>query len=94
MIRLNLYYLFLHLFLLRMIPLPLQSSGFTEGKLRVKNNVFHGRIVIIRHYIHLFFTNNMAIGHDNTKYFNVICFILFNVKYAIYTYIVNTSLSL
>ena len=52
MIRLYLHYLLLHLFLLRMIPLPLQSSGFTEGKLRVKNNVFHATIVIIRRCIH------------------------------------------
>ena len=77
MIHLYLHYLLLHLFLLRMIPLPLQLSGFTGGKLRVKNNVFHARIVIIRHYIHLFFTNNMAIGHYNTKYVKVICFIHF-----------------
>ena len=94
MIRLYLHYLLLHLFLLRMIPLPLQSPGLQEGKLRVKNNGFHARIVIIRHCIHLFFTNNMAICHYNTKYFNVICFILFNIKYAIYTYILNTLLSL
>ena len=67
MIRLYLHYLLLRLFLLPMIPLPLNSSGFTEGKLRVKNNGFHARFVIIRHCIHLIFTNNTAKGHYNTK---------------------------
>ena len=93
MIRLDLQYLLIRLFLLPMIPLPLNSSGFTGGKLRVKNNGFHARIVIIRHCIHLFFTNNIA-SHYNTKYFYCYMFILFNIKYAIYTYILNTLMSL
>ena len=84
-----LHYLLLHLFVLPMISLHLNSTGITAGKLRVKNNRFHATIVIIRHRICLYFTNKMAIGFYN-KVFHVLCFILFNIKYAIHNFIINT----
>ena len=45
----------------------------------VKNNGFHVRIVIIRHCIHLLFTNNMAIGHYNTK-----CYMFYTFQHKIF----------
>ena len=43
--------LLLLLFLLPMIPLPLYSSGFTEGKLVINNNWFNAEMVVIRYFI-------------------------------------------
>ena len=55
-----LYDLFLLLFLLSMIPLPLYSSGFTGGKLVITNNWFNTEMVVIRKFI-CFFANIVVI---------------------------------
>ena len=38
-----------------MIPLPLYSSGFKDGKLTISNDWFNAGIVVMRHFICLFF---------------------------------------
>ena len=47
-----------------MIPLPVYSSGFTEGKLTITNNLFNAEIVVIRYFICLVFANIVVNRND------------------------------